>query len=170
MIMEAIESTNVQKGSSKAEISQHIETNHSDLPAAHSALLDYYLKQMKVSGELVMANGNYTKPDPNAPAKRGRGRPPKLNSSPPDGSVAPAQPRSRGRPPKSKGAWDLPAQAKNASIPVSSRKRGRPAKAEKPEQAPAEEATSALAGEVSPAKRGRGRPPKVKPTVVPIGA
>ncbi|KAE8667292.1 HMG-Y-related protein B [Hibiscus syriacus] len=58
MILDAIDALNEKAGSNKSTIAKHIESTHSDLPAAH-------------------ATNNYMRPDPNAPPKRGRGRPPK---------------------------------------------------------------------------------------------
>ncbi|THG16206.1 hypothetical protein TEA_002768 [Camellia sinensis var. sinensis] len=77
MIMAAIEALNDKNGSSKSAISKHIEaTASSDVPAAHATLLSHHLNKMKQSGQLVMVKTNYMKPDPNAPPRRSRGRPP----------------------------------------------------------------------------------------------
>lgn len=136
-----------KNGANKTTISKHIESIYGQLPAAHSTLLSHHLNRMKQSGELLLYKNNYIKPDPNAPPRRGRGRPPKAKTSPSsaapsDAVVTPARPR--GRPPKVVDP-DAPATAEKTKSPsVSGRKRGRPKKSES-------------------GKRGRGRPPKEKP-------
>ncbi|CAB4295803.1 unnamed protein product [Prunus armeniaca] len=77
MIMAAIEALNDSNGSNKSAIATYIESTYGDLPPAHATLLAHHLNKMKQSGELVLVKNNYMKPDPNAPPKRGRGRPPK---------------------------------------------------------------------------------------------
>ncbi|XP_074331950.1 HMG-Y-related protein A [Apium graveolens] len=146
LILAAIEAVDDKNGANKTTISKHIESIYGQLPAAHSTLLSHHLNRMKQSGELLLYKNNYLKPDPNAPPRRGRGRPPKEKSSP---SSAPASdavvspPRPRGRPPKVVDP-DAPAMEEKTKSPsVSGRKRGRPKKSES-------------------SKRGRGRPPKEK--------
>ncbi|CAN6859115.1 unnamed protein product [Brassica oleracea] len=170
MIMAAIEaSNNNANGCNKTAIAKHIETTQSILPPSHSTLLNYHLNQMKQSGQIVMVKNNYMKPDPHAPPKRGRGRPPKPKPKPrpqgdsshvaiPAPSVSP--PRTRGRPPKVNDS------SSEVSPSVSGRPRGRPPKKAKTESEKVKEATSQPSnGE----RRGRGRPPKVKPVVmVPV--
>lgn len=151
MIIAAIEALNEKGGSNKSSISKQMESAYPNLPPAHTALLTHSLSKMKQSGELVFVKNNYMKSsDPNAPPKRGRGRPPKPKDpfAPPH-LVGP--PRPRGRPPKPKDA-----SHHNPSTPATGRPRGRPKKPK----------TEAVA--TAPAGRGRGRPPKVKPAVAPV--
>ncbi|XP_041015483.1 HMG-Y-related protein B-like [Juglans microcarpa x Juglans regia] len=165
MIMAAIEALNDKNGSDKSAISSYIESTYTDLPEAHSTLLSHHLDQLKQSGKLVLVQNNYMKPDPNAPPRRGRGRPPKPKATVPSGTVVGVgPPRPRGRPPKPRDPFapPPPPKAKNASS-GSGRPRGRPPKKAKTASAPAP--ASAAGG----APRGRGRPPKVKPAVAPVG-
>ncbi|KAJ0094203.1 HMG-Y-related protein B-like [Pistacia vera] len=163
MIMAAIEALNEKTGSSKAAISKQMESTYPDLPAAHSTLLSHHLNKMKGSGQLVMVKNNYMKPDPNAPPKRGRGRPPKPKAPLPPGTVI-SPPRPRGRPPKSRDPFAPPAPPKQKSPTGSVRPRGRPPK--KAKTTPA--ATPSAATNKTGPPRGRGRPPKVKPAVAPV--
>ncbi|GKV35393.1 hypothetical protein SLEP1_g43664 [Rubroshorea leprosula] len=163
LIMEAIDALNEPNGSSKSAISKHIESAHADLPAIHSMRLTQHLNKMKQSGQLVLVKNNYMKPDPNAPPKRGRGRPPKPKEPLPPGTVLPP-PRPRGRPPKPRDPFAPPPNPKSTG--GTGRPRGRPPKKAKPSSA----AAPASAPPPAPgAKRGRGRPPKVKPAVAPVG-
>ncbi|KAI3466961.1 hypothetical protein Pfo_023624 [Paulownia fortunei] len=168
MILAAIEALNEKNGSNKSSISKHIEATYGNLPPAHSTLLTHHLNKMKSTGQLQFLKNNYLKPDPNAPPRRGRGRPPKPKTPLPPGTVPPP-PRPRGRPPKSRDPTAPPPppkpKATSTSATVSGKKRGRPPKA----------ATAGLAAPPPPAAsgapRGRGRPPKVKPAVAaPVGA
>ncbi|WZY78535.1 hypothetical protein YC2023_024919 [Brassica napus] len=93
MIMEAIGTSN---GCNKTAIVKHIESTQITLPPSHLTLLNYHLNRMKQSGQIVIVKNNYTKPDPNAPPKRGRGRPPKPK---PEGENKGTTGRPRGRPP-----------------------------------------------------------------------
>ncbi|OMP12738.1 High mobility group, HMG-I/HMG-Y [Corchorus olitorius] len=149
LILEAIEALNEDAGSNKSSISKHIESAHPDLPAAHSTLLSHHLNKMKQNGQIVMLKNNYMKPDPNAPPKRGRGRPPKPKVPLPAGTVI-SPPRPRGRPPKPKDPLAPPKPKITAST---GRPRGRPPK----------KAKTAIPVPPPPSgpKRGRGRPPKV---------
>lgn len=158
MIMAAVEALNDPNGSSKTAIAKHMEAVHPDLPAAHSTLLAHHLHKMKQSGQLVMVKNNYMKPDPNAPPKRGRGRPPKPKEPLPPGAVI-SPPRPRGRPPKPRDPLAPPALPKKSSGGTG-KPRGRPPKKMKTDQVPAPTTGST---------RGRGRPPKVKPAVAPVG-
>lgn len=171
MIMAAIEALNEKAGSSKAEISKQMESAYPDLPPAHTTLLAHHLNKMKQSGELVMVKNNYMKPDPNAPPKRGRGRPPKPKDPLPPGTVL-SPPRPRGRPPKPRDPFAPPAASKKKSSGGSGRPRGRPPKKAKtapgPGPAPASAAASSGSAPATGAPRGRGRPPKVKPAVAPV--
>ncbi|GMP40885.1 hypothetical protein CsSME_00011169 [Camellia sinensis var. sinensis] len=142
MIMAAIEALNDKNGSSKSAITKHIEaTASSDVPGAHATLLSHHLNKMKQSGQLVMVKNNYMKPDPNAPPRRSRGRPPEPKAQPPPDAEEASPPRPRGRPPKSTDPLAPPPATKKAKT-----------------DAPA---TPPPSGE----RRGRGRPPKVKPAV-----
>lgn len=93
MIMEAIGASN---GCNKTAIVKHIESTQITLPPSNLTLLNYHLNRMKQSGQIVIVKNNYTKPDPNAPPKCGRGRPPKPK---PEGENKGTTGRPRGRPP-----------------------------------------------------------------------
>nr|AAM60937.1 linker histone protein, putative [Arabidopsis thaliana]BAH57156.1 AT1G14900 [Arabidopsis thaliana] len=175
MIMEAIESLNDKNGCNKTTIAKHIESTQQTLPPSHMTLLSYHLNQMKKTGQLIMVKNNYMKPDPDAPPKRGRGRPPKQKTQAESDAAAAAvvaatvvstdPPRSRGRPPKPKDPSEPPQEK---VITGSGRPRGRPPKRPRTdsETVAAPEPAAQATGE----RRGRGRPPKVKPTVVaPVG-
>ncbi|XP_031111171.1 HMG-Y-related protein B-like [Ipomoea triloba] len=166
MIMAAIEELNDKNGSNKSTISRQIEETYGAMPPAHQTLLSHHLNKMRQSGQLVLVKNNYMKPDPNAPQRRGRGRPPKPKAPLPPGYVPPP-PRPRGRPPKAKDPLAPAASPKKKSAQSggTGRKRGRPRKYPKTNVAPAVAAPS------SGAPRRRGRPPKVKPAVAaPVGA
>uniref|UniRef100_A0A1J3HAT0 HMG-Y-related protein A n=1 Tax=Noccaea caerulescens TaxID=107243 RepID=A0A1J3HAT0_NOCCA len=177
MIMEAIESLNDKNGSNKTTIAKHIESTQQTLPPSHSTLLSYHLNQMKNAGQLIMVKNNYMKPDPDAPPKRGRGRPPKPKTQAESGvtetvaaAVSADPPRSRGRPPKSRDPSEPPVQPKEKIASGSGRPRGRPPKRPRADSetvvAPAPEPAAQSNGE----RRGRGRPPKMKTTAVaPVG-
>ncbi|KAK8699521.1 hypothetical protein V6N13_115604 [Hibiscus sabdariffa] len=147
MILEAIDALNEETGSNESTIAKHIESTRSDLPPAHATLLSHHLDKMKQSGQIVMLKNNYMRPVPNAPPKRGRGRPPKPKAPLPPGTVV-SSPRPRGRPPK-----DPSAPPKPKATPGSGRPRGRPPKRAK--------TTEAAVPPAPGVKRGRGRPPKV---------
>lgn len=171
MILAAIEALNEENGSNKSSISKHIakhiEATYGPIPPAHSALLNHHLNKMKSSGQLQFLKNNYLIPDPNAPPRRGRGRPPKPKMPLPPGAPL-LPPRPRGRPPKSHDptAPPPPPKAKSATPApsLSGRKRGRPPKAAAAEAA-APAVAPAPAQAAAGAPRGRGRPPKVKPVV-----
>ncbi|KAK4430757.1 HMG-Y-related protein A [Sesamum alatum] len=170
MILSAIEALNEDNGSNKSSISKHIEATYGNLPPAHSTLLTHHLNKMKSAGQLLFIKNNYLKPDPNAPPRRGRGRPPKPKSPLPPGTVSPA-PRPRGRPPKSRDPTAPPPppkpKATSTTATVSGKKRGRPPKVATAGVDAAPPPSTAAGG----APRGRGRPPKVKPAVAaPVGA
>ncbi|XP_020225136.1 HMG-Y-related protein A [Cajanus cajan] len=159
MILEAIEALNEGKGSNKSSISKYIESTYGGLPQGHKVLLNVHLAKMRDSGVLVFWKNNYTKRDPNAPPRRGRGRPPKPREPLPPGTILPP-PRPRGRPPKGPDGSPRPPKAS----PGSGRPRGRPRKMARP---------AGGFGETSPPKasgRPRGRPPKVKPVLTEVGA
>ncbi|PSR91058.1 HMG-Y-related protein like [Actinidia chinensis var. chinensis] len=160
MILAAIEALNDKDGSNKSSISKQIEVEYGELPAAHTTLLAHHLNKMKQSGQLVMVKNNYMRPDPNAPPRRGRGRPPKPKAPlPPDAALSP--PRPRGRPPKPRDPLS-PHETKPPSV-GSGRPRGRP-----PKKAKTISAAPTATSPTGPS-RGRGRPPKVKtPAVAPV--
>ena len=163
MIIRAIEALNDPNGSNKSSISKYIESTYGDLPAGHSALLSHHLNRMKDTGELVFWKNNYYKPDPNAPPRRGRGRPPKPKVPLPPGTVlGPVRPR--GRPPKDPNAPPKPPKVKVSS--GTGKPRGRPRKMARP--------TGGLSGStattVTATSTGkpRGRPPKDKTTLTAV--
>ncbi|KAK7276238.1 hypothetical protein RIF29_17375 [Crotalaria pallida] len=164
MIMKAVEALNDANGSNKSAISSYIESTYGDLPSGHSALLTHFLNKMKESGELVFLKNNYMKPDPNAPPKRGRGRPPKPKAPVPPGTVV-SPPRPRGRPLKDPDAPPSAAKVSGGS----GRPRGRPPK----KIARSDPSPSLAAPSASPVSsgrpRGRGRPPKAKPQLTEVG-
>ncbi|KAM5558081.1 HMG-Y-related protein A [Rosa sericea] len=156
MILKAIEGLNEKNGSNKSSISRFIESTYGELPAGHSGLLSNHLSKMKDSGELVFWKNNYTKPDPNAPPRRGRGRPPKPRDPDQPQVANLASGRGRGRPPKDPDAPPRPPKVKASS--GSGKPRGRPRKMARP--------TGGLSGSTTTTDavtgRPRGRPPKVK--------
>ncbi|KAK9115239.1 hypothetical protein Syun_022036 [Stephania yunnanensis] len=167
MILAAIAGLNDENGSSKSAISKYIEGAFNGLPSDHSVQLTNSLNQMKESGELVYSKNNFMLKDPNAPPKRGRGRPPKpkLQSSLSDAPAGP--PRPRGRPPKAKDPLAPPSASPRPKVASGSGKpRGRPPKKAKIDGGvlgAAETEVAAVTGASRP--RGRGRPPKVKPQI-----
>ncbi|KAI4307651.1 hypothetical protein L6164_030817 [Bauhinia variegata] len=154
MIMKALEALNETNGSNRSAIAEYIESSYGELPAAHSTLLSHHLNKMKESGELVFWKNNYMKRDPSAPAKRGRGRPPKPKVPLPPGTVL-APPRPRGRPPKDPNAPPKPPKARVSA--GTGRPRGRPKKISR--------STAATTANSAAGGRPRGRPPKVKPSL-----
>ncbi|KAJ4706868.1 HMG-Y-related A [Melia azedarach] len=159
MIMSAIEALNEKNGSNKTSISKYIESKYGNLPAGHTTLLSHHLNRMKETGELVFWKNNYMKNDPNAPPRRGRGRPPKPKVPMSPGTVlAPARPR--GRPPKDPNAPPKPVKPKVAT--GTGKPRGRPRKMARPSGGIS--GTTTTTATVKGTGRGRGRPPKVKPS------
>ncbi|KAH7533790.1 hypothetical protein FEM48_Zijuj04G0169200 [Ziziphus jujuba var. spinosa] len=162
LIFRAIEALNDKNGSNKSTISKYIESTYGELPAGHSQLLSHHLNRMKESGELVFWKNNYTKADPNAPPRRGRGRPPKPKEPlPPGASLGPMRPR--GRPPKDPDAPPKPTKLKISS--GSGKPRGRPRKMARPTGGLGASTTTMA---TATGGRGRGRPPKVKPTFTEV--
>nr|CAB40848.2 HMGI/Y protein [Zea mays] len=167
MILAAIEGLDDKSGSNKSAISKYIEGKYGSLPPAHASLLTAHLARMKESGELVFLKNNYFRAGaPDAPPKRGRGRPPKARD-PNAPAPAPKSPsstgRGRGRPPKAKSPLEAAVKQATAGMP---KPRGRPPKKAKTEGAASPSPSPAPAGDGStPGKRGRGRPPKVRPAV-----
>lgn len=176
MILAAIDALNDENGSNKSSISRQIEATYGNLPPAHNTLLTHHLNRMKATGQLSLVKNNYLRPDPNAPPRRGRGRPPKPKPTLPPGTVLPP-PRPRGRPPKPRDPFSPSPPPKSAPSPSGSgRKRGRPPKV-KPDMSNSGVSQSPKAAKTAPTQspagtpRGRGRPPKVKPAVLaPVGA
>ncbi|CAL5006115.1 unnamed protein product [Urochloa decumbens] len=170
MILAAIEGLGDKNGSNKSAISRYIEGKYGELPPAHASLLTAHLARMKESGELIFLKNNYFRADaPDAPPKRGRGRPPKVRDPnapppPPKPAAAPSagSPRPRGRPPKTKDPLEAAVAQATAGMPKA---RGRPPKKAKTEAAPSPAPASGGGDGSAPVKRGRGRPPKVRPAV-----
>lgn len=163
MILKAIEELNDKNGSNKSSISKHIESTYGDLPAGHSTLLTHHLNKMKDGGELVFLKNNYMKPDPNAPPKRGRGRPPKPKDPLSPGiDLGPARPR--GRPPKDPNAPPKPPKVKVST--GSGKPRGRPRKMAKPSGGLGGSTTTVPASTAT--GKPRGRPPKVKAAMTEV--
>ncbi|KAL9689328.1 hypothetical protein QQ045_009712 [Rhodiola kirilowii] len=107
------------------------------------------------------------RPNPNAPLKRGRGRPPKPKSDKPEADKrTDSSPMPRGRPPKSKYSVPKPKPSNHSGRP-----RGRPPKKAKVDDSSASESVPAAPVQTPTGPpRGRGRPPKVKPSVAAVGA
>lgn len=161
LILNAIEALNEKKGSNKTSISKYIESKYGDLPAGHTTLLSHHLNRMRETGELIFWKNNYIKAGPNAPPRRGRGRPPKPKDplSPPPGAIlSPARPR--GRPPKDPNA--PPRSPKPEVASKTGKPRGRPRKMARPEGGIGGSSTTVMAVTGRP----RGRPPKVKASVL----
>ncbi|XP_004490811.1 HMG-Y-related protein A-like [Cicer arietinum] len=182
MIMKALEALHEPNGSNKSSITNYIESTYGELPEGHSNLVSHHLNQLKESGELVFSKNNYMKPDPNAPPKRGRGRPPK-----PKDPLAPlattvlSPPRPRGRPPKDPNASPKPKVSSGSGRP-----RGRPKKIARTEDSVSVSASASASGAssvadvgvsggtsvaavpVAPSGKPRGRPPKVKPQMTEV--
>ncbi|KAF2295448.1 hypothetical protein GH714_032951 [Hevea brasiliensis] len=164
MILAAIAALDEKNGSNKTSISKYIESKYRDLPAAHSTLLSHHLNRMKATGELIFWKNNYMKADPNAPPRRGRGRPPKSKVPLPPGIVvSPARPR--GRPPKDPNAPPKPVKPKPATT-GSEKPRGRPRKMAQSMEEVNGTATTTIVAMATGTGRPRGRPPKVRPASV----
>lgn len=123
--MEALDALKQSEGANKSSISKYMESKYGEMPAGHADLLSHHLTRMKDSGELLFIKNNYLKPGPDAPIKRGRGRPPKPKEALPTGD-APASPRPRGRPKKDPNAPPAPKKPKPQAGPPSISKTGRP--------------------------------------------
>ncbi|CAI9111373.1 OLC1v1011586C1 [Oldenlandia corymbosa var. corymbosa] len=138
MIVEAIAALKQKEGANKSAISKYIESKYGEVPPGHSNLLSAHLTRMKDSGELVFFKNNYLLPDPSAPPRRGRGRPPKpkdpsAEKAAAPGDAPPTSPRGRGRPRKDPNAEPAPKKPKPADKPApavskTGRPRGRPRK------------------------------------------
>ncbi|XP_076917084.1 HMG-Y-related protein A-like [Bidens hawaiensis] len=129
MIFAAIDA----KQQSESLISSHIESTHGSVPDD----LSDQLKKLVDNGELVVSDNSYYRPESSAPAKRGRGRPPKakepgvLGSPVQTGGSDPVQPgsdvkRGRGRPKKDPNAPPAAKKVKAAGVKTTSSKTGRP--------------------------------------------
>ncbi|KAI3462162.1 hypothetical protein Pfo_018825 [Paulownia fortunei] len=131
MIMEAIDALKQTEGANKSSISGYMESKYGEMPTGHADLLTTHLTRMKESGELLLIKNNYLKPGPDAPLKRGRGRPPKPKVPLPLGTIPPL-PRPRGRPSKDPNAPSAPKKPKpsagSPSVSKTGRPRGRPRK------------------------------------------
>ncbi|KVH92096.1 HMG-Y-related protein A-like [Cynara cardunculus var. scolymus] len=137
MILEAIDGLKQKEGSNKSSISNFIESTYGDLPDGHINELTDHLNKLKDSGDLVFVKNNYMRPDPNAPLKRGRGRPAKAKD--PSGGVETQDPvvqgesgvemkRGRGRPRKDPNAAPAAKKVKVVAASGGGRPRGRPRK------------------------------------------
>lgn len=161
MILKAIEGLNEENGSNKSSISKYIESTYGGLPQGHKALLNLHLARMRDSGELVFWKNNYTRRDPNAPPRRGRGRPPKAKESFSPGAMY-SPPKPKGRPPKDPNGPPRPPQMKASG--GTGRPRGRPRKMSRPTGA--FDGPLPLAVGTRGSERPRGRPPKMKSTTL----
>lgn len=162
LIINAIEALNDKNGSNKTSISKYIESKYGVLPGGHTTLLSHHLNRMKETGELIFWKNNYMKPDPNAPPRRGRGRPPKPKvPMPPGVSLSPA--RHRGRPPKDPNAPPSSPKPNKAAFETG-KPRGRPRKMARPEGGIGIDGSSSTM--MTGTGRPRGRPPKVKDSVL----
>lgn len=123
MIMEALDALKQAEGANKSSISRYIESKYGEMPPGHAELLSHHLTRMKDSGELLFIKNNYLKSGPDAPLKRGRGRPPKPKET------IPSPPKPRGRPRKDPNEPPAPKKLKPPSSISKPRKpRGRPKK------------------------------------------
>ncbi|PIA26637.1 hypothetical protein AQUCO_09100063v1 [Aquilegia coerulea] len=181
MILAAIDSLDDKDGSNKSAISKYIESTYGDLPESHTTLITDSLNQMKDNGELVLVKNNYMRPNPNAPPKRGRGRPPKAktaaaasaSSTTPAAADPTAPPRGRGRPPKQRDPLSVTVAPLKVTTSGTGRGRGRPPKkdsgADKESTATATETETTTTVPMTGLPRPRGRPPKVKPQFAAVG-
>lgn len=164
MITAAISDLNERNGSSKRAIAKYIETNYSNLPPTHSALLTHHLKRLKSNGQLLMVKHSYKLPRSAPVAVNGAFNPAFSDPS----SAGPK--RRPGRPPKPKPdavqaavpVFDPPLNM-NAMPAVVPATQSQPNVALGPFNGPAPGAP--VRGRGRPpkpggAKRGPGRPPK----------
>ncbi|RDX57856.1 Glutathione S-transferase DHAR3, chloroplastic, partial [Mucuna pruriens] len=156
MILEAVEALNEGNGSNKSSISKYIESTYGGLPQGHKVLLNVHLAKLRDSGVLLFWKNNYAKRNPNAPPRRGRGRPPKPKEPLPLNTIL-SPPRPRGRP--RKGPNDPPSRTPKVKASAGSgRPRGRPRKMARPAGGLGEAPPSTVKAGAS--GRPRGRPPK----------
>ncbi|KAG0456146.1 hypothetical protein HPP92_023934 [Vanilla planifolia] len=186
MILAAISELGAKAGSSKAKISRQISAKYEfSLKQNHYEELSAALDRMQANGQLIFSKNNYMKPDPNQPPRRGRGRPPKAKVSGTEGagsSLAVTKfcsempqtmvKRGRGRPPKAKisgteGAGSSAPKGTESSISAGGKDPGMSPKKNQDGNvaSPSSLAGTSFGSEIPQAgvKRGRGRPPKVKP-------
>ncbi|GJU35070.1 putative reverse transcriptase domain-containing protein [Tanacetum coccineum] len=153
MIFSAIDALKEKEGSSESSISTYIQSTCGYLPEDHTNILTDNLNKLVESGELVLSNNNYTRPEASASVKRGRGRPAK----PKDSSVTVPEPRAQP---------ETPTQAAAAAVAQSGsevkRGRGRPKK--HPNAPPSAKKVKVAAAPAAPSKSGkpRGRPRKLE--------
>ncbi|KAL2461728.1 high mobility group A5 [Abeliophyllum distichum] len=95
MITAAIWALKERNGSSKRAIAKYIETQYSNLPPTHSALLTHHLKRLKNNGQLLMVKNSYKLPRSTTVPVTANGN---GNSISVPASVGPK--RRPGRPPK----------------------------------------------------------------------
>ncbi|KAL7614512.1 HMG-Y-related protein A [Lactuca sativa] len=131
MIFAAIDSLKVKEGASESSISDYIESTCDNLPDEHANILTDNLNKLVESGELVVLNDNYMRPEPTETPKRGRGRPPKAKDPSVSEAVTQAEPgsevkRGRGRPKKDPNAPSSAKKVKVGSTSPPSSKTGRP--------------------------------------------
>ncbi|KAI3723024.1 hypothetical protein L2E82_34314 [Cichorium intybus] len=129
MIFSAIDALKGKEGSSESSISDYIESTLGYLPDEHTNILMENLNKLVESGELVVLNDNFMRPESTEAPKRGRGRPPKAKDS--TVSETPAQSgtevkRGRGRPKKDPNAPSAAKKVKVGSVSPPSSKTGRP--------------------------------------------
>ncbi|GKB59325.1 HMG-Y-related protein A-like protein [Tanacetum coccineum] len=161
MIFSAIDALKEKEGSSESSISTYIQSTCGYLPEDHTNILTDNLNKLVESGELVLSNNNYTRPEASASVKRGRGRPAK----PKDSSVTVPEPRAQP---------ETPTQAAAAAVAQSGsevkRGRGRPKK--DPNAPPSAKKVKVAAAPAAPSKSGkpRGRPRKVQPELTGVEA
>lgn len=181
MIMGAIDALKDKEGATKSAIGRHIESIYGDLPAGHMNSLTEHLNKLKEDGELVLVKNSYMRPDPSAPPKRGRGRPPKAKdpnapevpvvASPATAGGADGSSRGRGRPRKDPNAPPSVKKAKTEKPKEDDKEEATP----KPKEDVKEEATPKPKEDdkedPTPSKSGRprGRPRKVQPALAQNG-
>ncbi|PWA51847.1 winged helix-turn-helix DNA-binding domain, AT hook-like protein [Artemisia annua] len=134
MILSAIDALKEKEGCSESAISTYIQSTCGYLPEDHTNILTDNLNKLVESGELVLSNNNYTRPEASASVKRGRGRPPKAkdpNAETPTQAAAVAQSgsevkRGRGRPKKDPNAPPSAKKVKVAAAPAAPSSTGKP--------------------------------------------
>ncbi|XP_022884930.1 uncharacterized protein LOC111401429 [Olea europaea var. sylvestris] len=95
MITAAIGALKERNGSSKRAIAKYIESQYSNLPPTHSALLTHHMKRLKNSGQVLMVKNSYKLPRSTSVPVTANGN---GNSVSNPASVGPK--RRPGRPPK----------------------------------------------------------------------
>ncbi|XP_074319431.1 HMG-Y-related protein A-like [Silene latifolia] len=148
MIMAALDALNEPMGSNKTSISNFIESKYPNLPPGHATLLKHHLNRMKDSGQLIFWKNNYMKPRPDF-IRRGRGRPPKSKEPGMPTPAGSAKPKARPR----KDEMDSASGDPSGESVQLKKKKISPDNGEQPTKT----------------GRGRGRPPKAKPTMATGG-